>query len=161
MYLMGMRVCMPLACPVPREVKTDLLELECTGGCGLPCGCWALSVGPLQDRWVLLTAEPCPALLPLKNSTCYSFPFYHTVAILRHCYLGWFCRKENQKTVELPHSLLTIYHLNIYVYIHIYATVNFCDFWTMKYSMYRKKNLPVSVPSQKHQLRVSWIFISA
>ena len=30
-----------------------------TDGCEPPCGCWDLSSGPLEERWVLLTAEPC------------------------------------------------------------------------------------------------------
>ena len=29
-----------------------------TDGCELPCGCWELNPGPLEDQPVLLTAEP-------------------------------------------------------------------------------------------------------
>ncbi|EDL33388.1 mCG1045525, partial [Mus musculus] len=29
-----------------------------TDGCELPCGCWELNSGPLEEQSVLLTAEP-------------------------------------------------------------------------------------------------------
>ena len=29
-----------------------------TDGCELPCGCWDLNSGPLEEQSVLLTAEP-------------------------------------------------------------------------------------------------------
>jgi hypothetical protein len=31
---------------------------EVTEGCELPLGCWEMNQGPLQEQWVLLTAEP-------------------------------------------------------------------------------------------------------
>ena len=33
-----------------------------TDGCEPPCGCWELNTGPLEEKSVLLTAEP--SLLP-------------------------------------------------------------------------------------------------
>ena len=27
--------------------------------CELPCGCWELNLGPLEEQLVLLTDEPC------------------------------------------------------------------------------------------------------
>ena len=29
-----------------------------TDGCKLPCGCWELNSGPLEEQAMLLTAEP-------------------------------------------------------------------------------------------------------
>ena len=29
-----------------------------TGGCELPCGCWELNLGPLEEQPVFLTSEP-------------------------------------------------------------------------------------------------------
>jgi hypothetical protein len=29
-----------------------------TNGCELPCGCWDLNSGPLEEQLVLLTTEP-------------------------------------------------------------------------------------------------------
>ena len=31
-----------------------------TDSCELPCGCWELNSGPLEEQPVLLTAEPSP-----------------------------------------------------------------------------------------------------
>ena len=41
-----------------------------TSTCELPCGCWELNPGPLEEQPVLLTAEP--SLQPL--GTFYSYP---------------------------------------------------------------------------------------
>ena len=38
-----------------------------TDGCELPCGCWDLNSGPLEERSLLLTAEP--SLQP-RNHSC-------------------------------------------------------------------------------------------
>jgi hypothetical protein len=37
-----------------------------TDGCEPPCGCWELNSGPLEEQWVLLTAEP--SLQPPRNN---------------------------------------------------------------------------------------------
>jgi hypothetical protein len=33
-------------------------ETGVTDNCQLPCGCWELNLGPLEEQLVLLTAEP-------------------------------------------------------------------------------------------------------
>ena len=45
-----------------------------TDSCELPCGCWELNPGPLEEQPVLLTAEPSPQLL--HSSFWESFSFF-------------------------------------------------------------------------------------
>jgi hypothetical protein len=40
-----------------------------TDGCKLPCGCWELNPGPLEEQPVLVTTEPSLQLLFLHIST--------------------------------------------------------------------------------------------
>ena len=40
--------------PVGQKRAPDLI----TNGCGLPCGCWELNSGPLEEQAELLTTEP-------------------------------------------------------------------------------------------------------
>jgi hypothetical protein len=47
-------------------------------GCGPPCGCWELNLGPLKDQIVFLTAEP--SLQPLPLFVCF--------LIVVFCFLG-------------------------------------------------------------------------
>lgn len=50
---------MPPACPVPVEIlKHQILGNGVSGGYELPCRCWELKLGLLQERPVLLTTEP-------------------------------------------------------------------------------------------------------
>lgn len=50
----------------PQRTASDRLGWElhrssrmgATDGCELPCGCWELYPGPLEEQSVLLTAEP-------------------------------------------------------------------------------------------------------
>ena len=41
-----------------------------TGSCELPCGCWELNPGPLEDQPVLSIAEPS-----LQHLSCCCFVF--------------------------------------------------------------------------------------
>ena len=40
-----------------RHSRRGLLD-PITDGCELPCGCWELNTGPLEEQLVLLTSEP-------------------------------------------------------------------------------------------------------
>jgi hypothetical protein len=42
-------------------------------GCEPPCGCWELNSGPLEEQFMLLTAEPChqPYLIHLYECFVY------------------------------------------------------------------------------------------
>jgi hypothetical protein len=47
------------------EDSGNPLQLELTGGHEPPCGCWELSLRPLQEQQVLLTTQP--SLQPRTN----------------------------------------------------------------------------------------------
>lgn len=47
-------VCMPRAHPVQRgHLIPGVMD-----GCGVPCGCWKLTLEPLQEQEVILMADP-------------------------------------------------------------------------------------------------------
>jgi hypothetical protein len=43
---------------IKKEKKKKRASDPITDGCEPPCGCWDLNSGPLEEQWVLLTAEP-------------------------------------------------------------------------------------------------------
>ena len=55
-------VYMPYVYLVPMEVRRGpwipLLGVAITGSCELPCECWDLNPGPLEEQQVLFTSEP-------------------------------------------------------------------------------------------------------
>lgn len=46
----------------------DILELELPTSCELPCGCWKVKPGPLEEQPVLLTSE-----LSIQPPSCVVF----------------------------------------------------------------------------------------
>lgn len=56
-----MHACIQRVWPVPTEAKKSVgcLGTGVADGCELPCGCWALNLGPFQEYIVLLTVGPC------------------------------------------------------------------------------------------------------
>lgn len=48
-----------------------------TDGCELPCGCWELTSGPLEEQAVLLTTEPFLQALILFLFMFMSVSIYH------------------------------------------------------------------------------------
>lgn len=53
-----MYICAPHVCLLPTEVRRHrTLSTEIADGCMLPCGCWELNLGALEQQ-VLLIAEP-------------------------------------------------------------------------------------------------------
>ena len=51
------------------------------GGCELPCGCWKLNSGPLQEQ-VLLNAEPSFQLKHFYSSVvCECTPMFHGMKV--------------------------------------------------------------------------------
>jgi hypothetical protein len=63
---------------------------------GLPCGCWDLNPGPLEDQKLFLTAEPS-LQYPRHSMILLSFPFpffetgsyYAPLAVLKLCKSGF------------------------------------------------------------------------
>jgi hypothetical protein len=41
-----------------QKASPDVLELDLEMVVELPCGCWELNTGPLEEQAVLMTAEP-------------------------------------------------------------------------------------------------------
>ena len=79
-------VCVPHACRDHRGQKraADTLGLGLQTGCELPCWCWKLNPGPLEEQPVFLTTDLSPALLggfwreyttniPQVNSTTHKY----------------------------------------------------------------------------------------
>ena len=62
-----------------REPGTGL-----TGGCDLPCGCWELNMGPLEEQSVFLTNEPSE-LTTKRRGLC-----------IRD--LAWWCKHFSRET---------------------------------------------------------------
>ena len=47
-------MCIPCACLVPMEARNGSPELGVTGICEMPCGCWELNLGSLEEQSLLL-----------------------------------------------------------------------------------------------------------
>jgi hypothetical protein len=45
-------------CPERPEEGVEFPRIGVIAGCELPCGCWGLNPGPLEEQPVLLTAKP-------------------------------------------------------------------------------------------------------
>ena len=56
-------MCVPGTCGSQKGAP-DLLELELTDSCELPCGCLELNPGPLEEQPMLFTTEPSPQPTP-------------------------------------------------------------------------------------------------
>ena len=52
-------------CPLKPEEGVRTSGTGVMDGCRLPCGCWELNSGPLEEQPVLLTTEP--SLQPQKS----------------------------------------------------------------------------------------------
>jgi hypothetical protein len=42
------------------HIYVRVSDIGVTDTCELPCGCWELDLGPLEEQSVLLTTEPSP-----------------------------------------------------------------------------------------------------
>ena len=72
-------------------------------GCQLPCGCWDLNSGPLEEQSVLLTTEP--RLQPRKflSSKLFWFDGWHSVFLLNEFffYLTHFIHYKHSKILTI------------------------------------------------------------
>jgi hypothetical protein len=55
-------VCVCVCVSTESKKMSDPPGSGVTDGCELPCGCWDLNSGPLQERQKYLSTESCPAL---------------------------------------------------------------------------------------------------
>lgn len=60
--------CVRAWCPKRLEQGVGSPKFGVTDDCELPCGCWELNPGLVQEQYILLTAEPSLQLLTLKMS---------------------------------------------------------------------------------------------
>jgi hypothetical protein len=63
-----MYVCAPHTCLVFTEARSELLGPLGQGleeVCELPCGCWELNPGPLEEQPVFLTDDPSLLCIPV------------------------------------------------------------------------------------------------
>jgi hypothetical protein len=74
-----------------------------TDGCGLPCGCWDLNSGPLEEQSVLLPAEPSLQPNIFLYNRCCGCSLFTAIAILTKT-LSVMKKYEDFKILKDPSS---------------------------------------------------------
>jgi hypothetical protein len=119
MIVLSVYVCVLYVCLMPKEVITgcQIPRTEVTDSCELPCECWELNLGPLQEQ--PLTLKSCVYVcMCVYIGVCMHMCIYVCVGIFLFMYMCMYVH------VYIC-MYLCMYTLCIYVYMH-YVHVYIC-----------------------------------